>query len=69
MSYEERTSKASPKISIKSALYLTPFQKRKTGNDAASFKPGIVNSPNPDGRPWTISVAVPSSILAKFVKP
>ncbi|KAJ4131695.1 hypothetical protein NW768_005891 [Fusarium equiseti] len=54
MSYHERNSK-----------------KRKTnhnggGQDATSFKPSATFNPTEGGRPWTLSVAIPSSILSNL---
>ncbi|KAF5669028.1 deoxyribose-phosphate aldolase [Fusarium heterosporum] len=52
MSYHERNSK-----------------KRKTDHnqqDTTSFKPSAIFNPTAGGRPWTISVAIPSSILTNL---
>ncbi|EKJ71885.1 hypothetical protein FPSE_07986 [Fusarium pseudograminearum CS3096] len=54
MSYSERNSK-----------------KRKTdhnggGQDQRSFKPSATFNPTEGGRPWTLSVAIPSSILTNL---
>ncbi|KAH7239125.1 putative RNA methyltransferase-domain-containing protein [Fusarium tricinctum] len=52
MSYHERNSK-----------------KRKTDHnqqDTTSFKPSAIFNPTQGGRPWTISVAIPSSILTNL---
>ncbi|KAJ3525148.1 hypothetical protein NM208_g11767 [Fusarium decemcellulare] len=52
MSYHERKSK-----------------KRKTahnGQDTTSFKPSATFNPTDGGRPWTVSIAIPSSILTNL---
>ncbi|KAM0218405.1 hypothetical protein ACHAQI_001596 [Fusarium lateritium] len=52
MSYHERNSK-----------------KRKTDHnqqDTTSFKPSAIFNPTEGGRPWTLSVAIPSSILTNL---
>ncbi|RSM14549.1 hypothetical protein CEP52_001172 [Fusarium oligoseptatum] len=44
-------------------------KKRKTGHngqDTTSFKPSATFNPTHGGRPWTVSVAIPSSILTNL---
>ncbi|KAM0562740.1 hypothetical protein ACHAPJ_001579 [Fusarium lateritium] len=44
-------------------------KKRKTdhtGQDTTSFKPSATFNPTEGGRPWTLSVAIPSSILTNL---
>ncbi|KAJ4311609.1 hypothetical protein N0V84_010357 [Fusarium piperis] len=44
-------------------------KKRKTGHngqDTTSFKPSATFNPTDGGRPWTVSVAIPSSVLTNL---
>jgi hypothetical protein len=74
MSFHERKSKVSinptiPPFSVSNMMK----KKRKTGHngnqDTTSFKPSAQFTPVEGGRDWTVSVAIPTSILTRYGPP